>query len=1678
MPKPKPRLAALLVVLQILSNILPLTPSAFAAPAAPGSREGRPGSSVGTLALPGQIEGTVTAAGGGLLAGIDVEIQDAFDGNLIDGAKTDGNGHFLVTDLPLGDYKINFQDNAGYYVPEFYDNVPWGSWENGNNVTVLSGQTVVADAELALGGRIQGTVRNTTGTVLPNISYSVNTSDGTWVNGGQTDINGTYSAVAPAGQYTVQFWDDSGSYWSKFFDNVPHWQQVDADLVTVTAGATTAGINVALSKAGRIEGRVTDASGTPTPNIQVAAFVGDDQWRGGAQTDQNGDYSVVVSPGSYKIQFWDDTRVYGPEFYNDKRDWQLGYADVISVDASQIVSGINASLDFARPTLGAMIDQNWVDGRDFPENTTVTVSINDGAKALFDIQTDENGSFNGADWEYWPDKQLARGDVVSAVYSSTETSMVIQNIEGNILNGADDVNGLAFDATGSAGPLAGDVEAQVYSDWESDALATKSATVAPDGSFLIDFSGVYDIRRGNPVFLTYTSPAGHRTMIEPYNALPALTAHLDHNWVGGRGFLPETTLTVSVGGEASGTAEIRTSLSGDFEIDSGETWNKRIARGDIVSVDDGSEETSMSVQDLSAVVDLDGDKVTGTALTPGGLPLSGRLLRVDVNSAGWDVELATAEATVAADGRFNVGLGGFDLLRGQHVQVSLFDLPAGDDWRHQTRIEPYNALPTLGAQIDHNWIDGRDFPRDTSLTVSVSGNVNADFEVKTDESGDFFAGSENWPGQQLAPGDRVEAMGASMVIQDVNGVVDIATDEVLGTAIDPDGGAPIAGTISVSVQEEWGGEFPVLASAETTVRPTGVFVLYFSGDLDLVRGQKVFLTYTAPNGHRTMRAPFNEFFRNHINLTWDSVEGENYLPGTAVNLAVRDDDGNLKAEAATTVQSWGAYYFGDIGDLRSGDTLYIKPAGMETATVEAELTARVDLAADTISGTSTPTSEVDIMIGGWWWGNTWETTTIPTDINGRFNHSASGDIEPGEGVRVSYDRQTGDEILNTVVVEPRTNDRPIATIWPCWDSIGANGYPLDATITIDFLDSFGGLKATETINTKEHGEFWLGGEDGEGGIETTVGAPLDIVSGDNVRLTVGAAPPVDISVVKLWGYMDTASDTISGRGPADATITVEATNWDDGPTSTETAVRINGAGQFSAAFGGSLDLNNDGWGSVSFEDPSGNLISAPAGPARGAADSAGDGIYAWGLPGEETATVAVGGRVIDFWTGECGDVDLATGELGPPLDLLGGEPVTVTHSKGRLEFHVNEMGVSVAPAAWNGENGWYKTRPTVTLRPDEGERRVYYQLDSTSGAGWVGDSFFDVFVDVEIPDGIHTLYSYLTYPWGDSGSVSRTNLIKVDTVAPTGHSVNINSGAGVANSTGVNLNLSASDGAGSGVALVRLKNEGGAWSGYEAYSAVKAWSLSAGEGTKRVYAQFKDAAGNESAQVFDEITLSTIAPDTAAPDATINTPKMSTNVSKTTTHKVSWSASDPSGIASYDVQYKIGKSGTWTNWKADTSLTSNSFKALAGKTYYWRARAKDTAGNEGPWSTESKTMVPFNENALIKARSGFAKTYSGSSSNFYLGTIRYSTTGGETITYEFTGNFFALIGTKGPKYSKAEITIDGVKQTIDAKAASAKQRQVLVSKTWPAVKKHTVIIKNLGTPGRTRFDVDGLAVGK
>ncbi len=115
-------------------------------------------------------------------------------------------------------------------------------------------------------------------------------------------------------------------------------------------------------------------------------------------------------------------------------------------------------------------------------------------------------------------------------------------------------------------------------------------------------------------------------------------------------------------------------------------------------------------------------------------------------------------------------------------------------------------------------------------------------------------------------------------------------------------------------------------------------------------------------------------------------------------------------------------------------------------------------------------------------------------------------------------------------------------------------------------------------------------------------------------------------------------------------------------------------------------------------------------------------------------------------------------------------------------------------------------------------------------------------------DGAKTVYAQIRDTGGNVSGIVSDSII-LDTQAPKG-SITINGGESITASRSVTLELSADD-----ASEMRIANSGIVNAAWESYAKSKNWTLTSGDEEKTVYAQFRDAAGNDSEVANDTITL-------------------------------------------------------------------------------------------------------------------------------------------------------------------------------------------------------------------------------
>jgi len=322
-----------------------------------------------------------------------------------------------------------------------------------------------------------------------------------------------------------------------------------------------------------------------------------------------------------------------------------------------------------------------------------------------------------------------------------------------------------------------------------------------------------------------------------------------------------------------------------------------------------------------------------------------------------------------------------------------------------------------------------------------------------------------------------------------------------------------------------------------------------------------------------------------------------------------------------------------------------------------------------------------------------------------------------------------------------------------------------------------------------------------------------------------------------------------------------------------------------------------------------------------------------------------------------------------------------------------------------------------------------------------------------------------------------------DSTPPSG-SVAINGGAATTSNPNVVMSVPATD-SGSGLSLVRISNDStvdgnGRLSGADAtsytYTNPIAWTMTAGLGTKTVYVQWRDAAGNWSGVSSDDILVTT---DTTPPNAT-------TAVNYTLFGsgrfgipvRITWPAATDnvggSGVKEYLVR-KIVNGGLPQDVGVVPASAAPGISLdlpNSALTYRICVYTYDNGNNHsGPRCSVPFTTVSVSESS---AAMHFTGTWALSNSAVYVGgKAKVSSRANSTATVSFRGNRVGWYARMGPAYGSAKVYIDGhFVKTVNMNAAVIADRKLVFTKAWSTIGNHSIRIVVSGTSGHPKVVVD------
>jgi hypothetical protein len=242
-------------------------------------------------------------------------------------------------------------------------------------------------------------------------------------------------------------------------------------------------------------------------------------------------------------------------------------------------------------------------------------------------------------------------------------------------------------------------------------------------------------------------------------------------------------------------------------------------------------------------------------------------------------------------------------------------------------------------------------------------------------------------------------------------------------------------------------------------------------------------------------------------------------------------------------------------------------------------------------------------------------------------------------------------------------------------------------------------------------------------------------------------------------------------------------------------------------------------------------------------------------------------------------------------------------------------------------------------------------------------------------DGSKTVYFKVRDGASQESNTVNDDII-LDTTGPTGTSITINSGASYTNEVNVELTLTATD---EWMPIEMIISNEASFTGanWESFSTTKSWALVSGDGSKTVYAKFRDGGSNESTTESDAITL-----DTAPPTVEVTSPDGGEYWAGGSVHNITWTAVDSgSGFGATPIVIWF-TSNEGTNWEYVTT------EANSGS-YSWTLPTVD--------STQCRVSVEATDQALNTGRDMSAATFTIDSASPEVSSISlYDRTTGDT----------------------------------------------------------------------------------
>jgi hypothetical protein len=217
--------------------------------------------------------------------------------------------------------------------------------------------------------------------------------------------------------------------------------------------------------------------------------------------------------------------------------------------------------------------------------------------------------------------------------------------------------------------------------------------------------------------------------------------------------------------------------------------------------------------------------------------------------------------------------------------------------------------------------------------------------------------------------------------------------------------------------------------------------------------------------------------------------------------------------------------------------------------------------------------------------------------------------------------------------------------------------------------------------------------------------------------------------------------------------------------------------------------------------------------------------------------------------------------------------------------------------------------------------------------------------------------------------------------------------------------------------------------------------------------------------------------DTQAPSNAqiVGLPLIITTLSPT----INWTATDNTGVKSYDVRYRSApynssSYGGYITFKSATTARSGVFTGSPGRTYCFSVRARDANSNLGAWGQQSCVGLPVDERTMTAAG-----TWSRvSSSSYYASTAMTSTSAGATLKLAVSYRRLYVIATKCSGCGFVNVYLGStLLKSVNLSASTTTNRAVFPIEISSSIKSGTVTLKQSSAGNSVTIDGLGIYLG-